>query len=94
MVTLGSAAIYVAAAGIVVVEVLSVHIYIERHTYSPHFVARVPKNFWARSASPSRQVGNSVCREHEWHSSGVKEKIFFFFFFFFFFGSPVAGSRR
>ena len=70
---------------------MSIVLYIERHTYSPHFVARVPKNLRARSASPSRQVGNSVCREHDWHSSGVKEKIFFFFFFFFFFEPAVAG---
>ena len=60
------------------------YIYRETHIQSS-MCSTCPENFWARSASPSRQVGNSVCREHEWHSSGVKEKkkkkkkkIFFF----------------
>ena len=43
--TLGSAFIYVADAGIFVVEVLIVHsiIYIEIYTYISHVLARVPK---------------------------------------------------
>ena len=43
-VTLGIAVIYVADAGIFVVEVLIVHviIYIEIYMYIPHFLARVP----------------------------------------------------
>ena len=60
MVTLGSAAIYVAAAGIVVVEVLSVHSVIYRETHiQSSFCSTCPEKFEGTigiSQSPSREL--------------------------------------
>ena len=84
MVTLGSAVIYVAAAGIVVVEVLSVHsvIYREIHIQSS-FCSTCPEKIRGHDRHlPVAKSGNLICREHDWHPPGVKEGTQFFFFFF------------
>ena len=100
VVTLGSAVIYVAAAGIVVVEVLSVHsvIYREIHIQSS-FCSTCPEKIRGHDRHlPVAKSGTSFVES----TIGIpqvsrREHNFFFFFFFFFFwkmsvdGRSVAG---
>ena len=88
MVTLGSAVIYVAAAGIVVVAVLSVHsvIYREIHIQSS-FCSTCPEKIRGHDRHLSvAKSGTSFVES----TIGIPQvsrrehKIFFFFFFFFF----------
>ena len=98
MVTLGSAVIYVAASGIVVVEVLSVHsvIYREIHIQSS-FCSTCPEKIRghdrhlpvAKSGTPFVESTIGIPQVSR------REHNFFFFFFFFFFnvGRWPVGSR-
>ena len=102
MVTLGSAVIYVAAAGIVVVAVLSVHsvIYREIHIQSS-FCSTCPEKIRGHDRHLSvAKSGTSFVES----TIGIPQvsrrehKIFFFFFFFFFLKNvgrwPVGGRKN
>ena len=95
MVTLGSAVIYVAAAGIVVIEVLSVHSVIYRETHiQSSFCSTCPENIRGHDRHlPIAKSGTPFVESTIGIPQVSRRNFFFFFFFFFEKCRSMAGGR-